>query len=410
MAIDREFSNMLNEHLDLQMIGKTFEERCAVYKKLKKNNKWKGGTLPVPILNAQASSLAFGKYTAENDVSYDDHLRGEISGYKTLTYTLPFKHRDIVEHNGRVNEDSFLRLLVGNLDRAMTFMKNAVSINLLNGGWYDKIAVAGTAGGVVTVNNIQRFQLGQKVKVSAAAAGYITAIDKNAKTITVKDARTAGSAIDLSGELADEKIYLDGQDTEAFFSIKEALLTSAQGGSDSLHGLTKATAGPGAQAPSVDGSDITATNILNKIFDAFTDIRLRTASGNANEIWMNWKHLGSIMKALESSKAPFRTREGSLKSTSFGFTEIEIFTVSTGQTLKVVGVPEMDEDWMAIMDWDAFKFHSNGGFRKVTTPDGNEFYTVRGTTGYTFLVDMELYGDLSAGGVSMCGAIHSISY
>lgn len=410
MAISREFSDMLNEHLDLELVNKSFEDRCEVYKKLKKDNKWKGGTLPVPIKNAQASSLKFGGYTADDDLSYSDYLRGEISGYKTLTYALPFKHRDIVEHNGRVNKDSFLKLLVTNLEDAMMFMKNAVSINLLNGGWYDIIAADGTAGGVVTVTNVQRFQLGQKIKVSAAAAGYVTAIDVNAKQLTIKDARTSGSAIDLSGELAGEKIYLDGQDSEAFFSIKEALLPAAEGGSDTLHGLTKATAGPGVQAPNYDGSSMTASNILNVIFDAYTDVRRRTGAGNANEIWMSWKHLGSVMKALESQKSPFRTKEGSLRSTSFGFTEIEIFTVSTGQSVKVVGVPEMDDDWMAMIDWNAFKFHSNGGFRKVKTPDGNEFYTVRGTTGYTFITDLELYGDLSAGGVSMCGAIHSISY
>ena len=411
MAIEREFSDMLNEHLSLDLMNKEFEDRCYAYKKVEKDNTWKGGTLPVPIKGAQASSMTFGGYTAEDDLAYSKYLRGEISDYTTLTYSLPFRHRDIIEHNGRVNKDSFLKVLTSNMEDAMMFMKNAVSINLLNGGWYDRVTTDGTSGGVVGVANTYRFQIGQKLKVGSAGAvvGYVRNIDKNAKTITLFDAREGGAAVDVTGATVagDNKVYLDGQEAEAFFSIREALLPASLDGSDTLHGLVK-TSNPNLEARAIDGSAFTSANFIDNVFDAFTDVRQSGQAAGDIEAVMSWKKLGTIMKRLENAKVAFRVSEGSRKDLLYGVTEIEIASVSNGQKLKVVGIAECDTDVVFMIDWKNFGFHSNGGFRKVKTPDGNEFYPVRSTSGYVYICDIELYGDLSAQGAGHQGVIHSL--
>lgn len=412
MAIQREFADMLNEHLTLDLMNNEFEKRCYAYQKLEKDNSWKGGTLPVPIKGAQASSIMYGGYTAEADLAHSKYLRGEITDYKTLTYSLPFRHRDIIEHNGRVNRDSFLKVLTSNLDDAMMFLKNAVSINLLNGGWYDRVTINGTVAGVLGVANTYRFQIGQKIKVGAAGAvtGYVRAIDKNAGTITLFDAREGGAAVDVSSATVagDNKIYLDGQEAEAFFSIREAILPAFLDGSDILHGLAKAT-NPNLQARIVDGSALTATTIIDGLFDAYTDVRQAGGATGTVEAVCSWKTLGHVMKKLEAAKVGYRVVENSRKDLLYGVTEIEIASVAKGERVKLVGIAECDNDVVYFIDWKHFGFHSNGGIRKVKTPDGNEFYPVRTTEGYTYIVDIELFGDLSAQGAGKCGALHSLS-
>lgn len=408
MAIEREFADMLNEHLSVDLINNELEDRSAYYKKVPKDESWKGGTLPVPIKGATASNVQYDGYTDESDLAYNDYLRGKEEGYKTLTFSMPFKHRDIIEHNGRVNKDSFLKVLADNIEDGVNFLRNAITINLLNGGHYDLATAAGTNLGVVTVANPQRFQIGQKLEIDSATA-YVRTVDINAKTITVYDARTGGAVVDMSGVASGDKIFLPGQNGKGFLSLKEIILPASLGGSDTLHTLTKAS-NPRLQTPSYNGSSITASNILDTIFDAFVDVKTRGGMGNATEVWMSWKHLGSCMKKLESQKGPFRTKEGSLKAGLFGFMEIEVFQVGTGQTVKLVGVPEQDHDFMAIIDWNVLKFSSNGGIRRVATPDGNNFYTKRATTGYTYIADLELFGQQTCNGPTALGAIHSISY
>ena len=69
-----------------------------------------------------------------------------------------------------------------------------------------------------------------------------------------------------------------------------------------MYGVSK-LAYPYLQAVNIDGSAITATNILKKIFDGYVEVRTK-AKGTANEILMSYKHLGSIMKIIELCPRP----------------------------------------------------------------------------------------------------------
>lgn len=414
MSIKTQFDNMLNEYLTLDLMKNEIEDRAAIYKALPKDNGWKGGTLPVPIQGTQASSIAYDKYTAEDDISFDEYLRGEVSGYKTLTYALAFRHKDIVEHNS-IKKNSFLRVMTNQVENSMNFLKNAMDINLMNGGWYDRATADGTAAGVIAITSVQRFKIGQKLNVGASGAtvGYVTAIDKSAKTITLSDARTGGSVIDLSSIVtaaADNKIYLDGQFGKAFFSIREALLPASLSGSDTLHGIAKST-NPNLQSMMIDGSGaFTAASFIDDLFDAYTTVRTSGEAVGRPKAYMNWIHLAKVMKKLENAKVGFRVTEGSRQDSLYGVTEMELFSVAKGEKITVVGLPNMDTDFIAIADVEKnFGWHSNGGIRKVETPDGDKFHTVRGTDGYKFICDYEVFGDLTAQGAGNCGVIHSIA-
>lgn len=413
MATTRSFQDMLNEYLTFDLLKEELVKRDYVLTKIEKDDGWKGGTIPVPFKGAGASSVAFGSLTAGNDVAEDAYVRGEITSMKEAWGTMHFNHRDLIEHDGKITETSFLKILPDAVDDFMTFMKQVVSINLLNGSHFAKATATGTVGGVLAVDHPDRFMIGQKVVVddgnSVEVSGYVRTIDLNTKELTIYDARSGGSVVDLSMYTVaqDAKVYVPGQQPSlglGFQSIKGALLSAANGGSATLHGQTK-TAYPFLQAINVSGAAVSSSNILSKLFDAYVTIRT-FGKGNPNEVVMSYRNLGYVLQNLETSKGAFNVVAGSEKTSVYGWTEVMIGGVKG--MLKVVGVQEADDDTMMFLDWRAFKFISNGFFKKRIAPDGKHYFEQRATTGYSYLVDMCVFGELAVSRPSYCGIMHSV--
>lgn len=420
MATSRTFQDMLNEYLTYDLLKEEMVKRDYLLTRVEKDNGWKGGTLPVPFKAAGASSVAFGQLTASNDVAEDKHVRGEISSQKEVWGTMLFNHRDLMEHDGSIPEKTFLRILPDAVEDFMDYMKMAVSINLLNGSHVAKAidgsSVGGqanpTAAGLISVDRPDRFMINQKVVLdddnSAAGDYYVIAININTQTLTLSATR-GGAAADLTAYTVAQnaKLYHEGAQSNSFTSLKESLLSAANGGSASLYGQTKVSY-PFLQSINVDGASITAANILSKIFDAFVRIR-QLGKGNPNEVLMSYKHFGSVLKALESSKGAFNVEPGSQKTSVYGWTEVTIGSVAKG-ALKIVAIQELDDDVIMFIDWRALKFHTNGFFKKRIAPDGKHYFEQRATTGYTYLVDMCLFGDMVLSRPSYCGILYGISY
>ncbi len=415
MATTRSFNSMLNEYLAIDLLKGEFLKRDWLLSNVEKDDGWKSGTLPVPFKGAQASSLKFGGLTDSTDVSEYAYVRGQVTTQPELWGTLKFNHRDLMEHDGKVNEKSFLKQLPDQIDEFMDYIKMMASIHLLSGPHLAVVTVDGTAGGVLGVDKIDRFDIGQKVTLddgdSAQVDVYVIAIDVNGSTITVSASR-GGAALDVSGYTTAQsaKIYHDGvlvagTATNNMTSLKSALLSAANGGSATLYGQTK-LAYPYLQAVNVSGSGITASNILDRIFDAYTTVRSK-ARGNANKILLSYKHLGSIMKLIETQKGPFKTTANQMKASQYGWTEIEVTSVKG--TLTIIGIQEMADTEIMFLDMGAMKFFSNGMFKKRQSPDGNQFYEVRATTGYYYLVDVSLFGDLIVHKPGNCGIIYAVA-
>ena len=95
------------------------------------------------------------------------------------------------------------------------------------------------------------------------------------------------------------------------------------------------------------------------------------------------------------------------KTSLYGWTEITVTSVKG--TLKVVGIQEMDDDVIMLLDMSALKYYSNGDLiRKRIAPDGKQYYEKRATTGYYYVVDMCALGELVLLAPTKCGIIHSI--
>lgn len=420
MSTTRTFQDMLNEYLPNKLLKEEMIKRDYILSNIEKDDKWKGGKTPVPFKAAGSSSIRMGGLTASNDVSQDKFIRGNLEDYKECWGTMIFNHRDLMDHSGKVVEDSFLKILPDTIEDFMDVMKMTVSVQLGTGPHFSVVTDATNAAtGVLLATHIDRFQLDQKVTLddndTAAASFYVIAINVNAGagnigSVTLSATR-GGAFADVSAYSVAQaaKFYTDGAETTFFTSIRSALLSAANGGSATIHGQSK-LAYPFLQAVNVSGASITAANILDKLFDAYTEVRQK-AKGKADRFLMSYKHFGSILKLLENKAngaANWNVSVGEKKASIYGWDEIEITSVKG--KLTVVGIQEWDDDVIAILDMKSMIFRSNGFFQKRKSPEGNEYFEIRNTTGYQYLLDICLFGELEVNKPGQNGIIHSISY
>lgn len=403
---------MLNEHLNYDLLKEEMIKRDYILQTVEKDDDWLGGTLPVPFKSAGASSVAFGSLTASNDVAEDGFVRGQVTTQPEVWGSMLFNHRDLMEHD-KISEQNFLKILPDAIDDFMDYMKQVVCLNMTNGSAFATATDNGdTAGtGKMTFDRPERFVIGQKVGLKGTSAAlayfYVVAIAMDTGVVTFSTTRGGAASTVVAYTLADAtKAYHDGAVSNSLTSLKLSLLSSANGGNSTLYGQTKATY-PYLQSINVSGAAVTAVNILDKIFDAYTVIRNR-GKGNPTDVLCSYKHLGSIMKQLEVGKGAFNVVPNSTKVNVYGWTEISIFTVKG--VIKIVGIQEIDDDYIMFIDWRALKLHSNGFFRKRVSPDGKEYYEVRATTGYYYITDICFFGDLVLYRPSYCGIMYSISY
>jgi len=415
MGTTRSFQAMLNEYLSYDLMKEELIKRDWLLSNIEVEDGWKGGTIPVPFEGAAASSLKYGGLTGQSDISEYQYVRGQITAMPEVWGSLKFNHRDLMEHDGKVNEKSFLKMLPGQIDNFMQGIKECVSEDILNG---PKVAVVtdatNAATGIMIVDRIEKFMLGQKLVLidnnSAQVDVYVIAINMNTSAVTLSLTR-GGAAADVSAYTVAQaaRFYRDGvlvagTVTNAFASLRDGLLSAANGGSASLYGQSK-LAYPYLQAINVDGSSVSSSNILTKLFDGYNEVR-KKARGNANKIVMSYRNMGYVMAAIETQKGAFKVTPTTSKASLYGWTEIELTSVKGSLTL--IAVQELRDDVIMYLDMAAFKFITNGFFKKRTAPDGKQYFEVRDTTGYSYLLDICLFGEFVLHAPSKCGIMHSI--
>lgn len=418
MNTNRDFQSMLNEYLPIELLKEEMMKRVYIFDKAEMDDGWKGGNLVVPFEGQHASSIEYGQLADQTDISKYKYVRGGISTQPESWATMIFQHRDLQEHDGKIPESTFLKILPNQIDDMLGYFKTATAANLLNGPHFATLTVSGTNVGVIEVDKIDRFTLDQKLSLqdgnTAAAFYYVIAIDINGGTLlagsVTLSATRGGAAADVSAYTTGQaaKCYHPGAQTGSFTSLKSQLLSLANGGSTNLFGVSKLLY-PYLQAVQVPGASITATNIMQKIFDAYTRRQQLAKGGAAPEVLMSFKHFGSCLKLLEVQKGPFNVVPNSRKVSQFGWDTIEVGSVS-GQVLKLVGIQEMDDDSIMLLDWSTITFYSNGMFKRRTAPDGKQYFEIRATTGYAYILDHSLFGDLVCKAPWKNAIISGISY
>ena len=412
MPTNRDFNALLNEYLPLDLLKNEYMKRDYLMTRVNHDESWKGGQLIVPFEGQHASSVEFGQLAASSDISKYNYVRGTIASQPEAWGSLVFNHRDLIEHDGKIPESTFLKILPGQVDAMMTYFKMVMSVHLLGGPHFATVTDSTNADtGVFLVDRIDRFSLSQKLSLdddnSTAAAAYVIAISIDGKSVTLSASR-GGSAADFSAyTLAQNaKMYHPGAQATGFTGLTSQLLSLANGGTTNLFGAAK-TAYPFLQCPNISGAGISATNILDKIFDAYVQRMILGKGGKAPEVLMSFKHFGSILKLIEVQKGGYNVVPNSRSTNAYGWAEIEIGSVA-GQTLKIVGVQEVNDSVIMFLDWDSVTFYSNGLFKRRKAPDGKEYFESRATTGYSYILDHCLFGDLVCTAPWKNAILHSI--
>lgn len=411
MATTRSFDTMLNEYAPNKLFKEELKKRNWLYNNIEKDDSWLGGSLIVPFLGANASSVAFGSLTDTTDVAEDVAVRGSVTAYKEAWGTLKFNETDLMQH-GKMSEQNLMKILPDQITYFMDYFANVISTNMLIGAAFDVLTADGDASGNITVGHPERFVIGQKVSLddddSSPVTGYVKTVAMDTGVINLVTARSGATPVNASTYTVAQnaKVYNDGQQSNGFLSLKEGLLSSANGGSSTLYGQTKSTY-PYLQAINVSGSTVTASNILSKIFDAYVQIRNK-GKGKPFKVVMSYKNFGSCVKNLEDTKGAYNVKQGSANAEVYGWDEIQVGGFAG--TLSLVAVQEMSDSEIFFLDMNSMKFYSNGGIKKRIGPDGLSFFTARATTGYSYYVDVCLFGELVLEHPSSCGILHSISY
>jgi hypothetical protein len=412
MATNRDFSSMLNQYLPLDLLKNEYMKRDYLMSKVNMDESWKGGDLIVPFEGQHASSVEFGALAAADDISKYDYVRGSITTQPEVWGSLIFQHRDLIQHDGKIPESTFLRILPSQVDSFMTYLKMAVSVHLLGGPHFAKVTDATDAAtGIMIVDRVDRFALSQKVSLDddndTAATYYVIAVNVNTKAVTLSATRGGGAANVSTYTVAQNaKFYHPGAQASGMTSLRSQLLSLANGGSANLFGVEKVDY-PFLQCPNISGSTVSATNILDKIFDAYTQRMILGKGGKAPEVLMSFKHFGSVLKLLENQKGQYNVVPNSRSANTYGWAEISVGAVGN-QTLKLVGVQECDDDLIYFLDWDGITFYSNGLFKRRRAPDGKEYFESRATTGYSYILDHCLFGDLVCTAPWKQAVLHSI--
>ena len=411
MATTRSFQDMLNQYLPNKLLIEEMVERDWMLKNVEMDNSWLGGDLVVPFQGSQASSVSFGSLTSSTDVAEDNYVRGEITTQPEVWGTMLFNQRDLMEH-GKITEQNFLKMLPDTVERFMDYMKQCISLSFINGPAFAKFSADGDSSGNFTTDRPERFVLGQKVSIdddnSSPVTGYVRTIAMDTGVITVYDARTGGSAVNLSGYTVAQnaKVYFDGSQPNPLTSLRNSLLSAANGGDSTLYGKTK-TAYPYLQAINVSGASLTSTTLLQGVFDAFVTIKNR-GKGMPSKALMSYTRWGQVLTTLEGQKGSYHIDQTSRKVSAYGWDEIDI--LGPKGKLTFVAVQEMDDDVIFFLDTrpSVMKIYTNGGFKKRIAPDGKEYFEIRNTTGYQYLLDICFFGDFVLLRPSYCGILYAI--
>lgn len=416
MAITRTFNEMLLDYVPEELLKNEVVKKDWFLSKVDIVDGWAGGSMEVAFKEATASSMQYGGLTADTDIGESVLVRGSVAGHKYVSSSLIFNQRDLVEHTGsnKISKKSFLKILPDEISDHTQLLRDMVSSNLLNGKKLVKAAGNGSAGGVIKVDRPEKLKVGMKVEfhdtpATAPITAYVKAIDLSTQLVTFVTTRGGSTNPTLVAWTTANGAYLTlpGADTDAFAGLKEMLLSATNGGVASLYGKSKALY-TYLQTHNESGATITGTNILKPIFNAYNNHR-RFYTGDARKVVMSFKNLAAVMTECEASKGAFQVVQGSRKQTVYGWDEVAIMGVGGG-VLEIVAVNDLDDDVIMGLDFSAFKFHTNGLIRRIKSPEGLEYFTKRAATGYQYILDHELYGELVLTAPQKCWIIFGINF
>jgi len=401
MGATQNFGALLKRYTPEKVFENTLMKLSYIYANCDKDKSWAGGTYEIPLDEAGFSSSQYGSLAAANDIAEGEVALGTTT-MKELWNSLLIREADLYRHGDM--EQSYLKIVPDRIDRFVEWIKNNVSAEFLAGGRLAKATANGDVSGNITVDKVYLFQKGQKVTVddanSSPVSGYIRTININTNVITLYDARTGGSAVDLSGYTTAQNaiVQVVGAASEQFTSLMAYTLPAANGGSDTIFGKTK-TDYTVLQSLNDSGSGWTASSVLDDLYGAMYKFSEKR-SGVFKEAWIDFGKMKNISNILENS----RRYSVSDKKAGFGWASVNILGPE-GET-KIVALREMPKEVVYFGDVKNIKFAGKEPFKRKMYDD-KEYFMVRGSTGPEYIQDIALRGEFIVQPAQFA-AVHSI--
>ena len=435
-ATTAEFNRLLKKYSPYSLMAEEAKKRDYFLSKVNIKDGWKGGQMDIPFKAAKASSRRFGKLVKADEINKAKYGIGAITKYKELWGAMVFDDHDLLRHDNM--EQSFIKILPDQLEDFVTGMKEEAGRNFLNRNAISRITAnpthldppvaaayeAALTLGVLEVTRPENFELGQRVEVGVVrgikGTGYVQNINVQDHEIELHTTYAGGTPLDMSiltGIAVDSATFdicaiQDGLTaSEVFTSLDDQLLSLANGGSAEVFGVPK-TAYPYTQSFNFDGSGIsTGADLIKKIFESML-LTKRIGKGAPTEALMSHKLLAGVMSSLQNGLVSGSNSQGpqyflkDTKASLYGWTEIEVIGVEG--SLKLVGINEMEDDTVKILDWRGIDLHTNGLFERHSDLNGDEFYVERTEDGYKYITDVRMFGELVVCRPSYQGIIYGV--
>lgn len=401
MGATASYGALQKRYMPEKLIENQFAKVSYIYSNCTKDKTWRGGTYEIPLLESGFSSLQFGSLAASNDIAEMEVAMGTTT-MKELWGSILVREADLYRHQDM--EQSYLEILPGRVDEFVKFAQGQVTAHFLAGGRIAKATADGEADGEITVDKVYLFRKGMKVTIdddnSSPVSGYVRAINVNTNKLTIYDARSGGSVVDLSGYATAQNalVQIVGTSSEQFTSMKTYLLPASLGGSNSAYGLTK-TDYTVLQSLQKDGSAFTAETILDDLLGTYYEFAEKRGDV-FKEIWVSYGVFKNISKILEVSR---KYVTGDRKA-GYGWNSVDIVGAEGGA--RIVALREMPNDVMYVGDVKNVKFAGADQFKKKLYGN-DEHFMIRDTTGPAFITDMALRGDFIVKPAEW-GVVHSV--
>lgn len=397
MSTTENFSVMLKEYMPNELLLNEVEKLNWFLKKLKRDSNWGYGPYQIPAETQEYSRFEWGQLPAANDIPGAKYAKPEVTSPKELFGSMIFDNKDLERHDGDMKK-SFLQIMPNKVRQFAQRMEEQANIALLGDGSIALATANSTAGGVVTVGKrIGVFTNGMKVTMKAGAStvsGYVNNIDISAGTFKLVTAPGGSTGVDLTAYTvaAGTVVYLPNGNVERMTSIIDIVFPESMGGADTLYNnaVVKADS-PVFQPYTTDLSTATTgANFLSALYDFYFDVEELGRSGVRKEVIVPFYAFKAIAKATETS----RKYEAADVETTYGSKSIKL--TGPNGAMIVTGARGLAPGKMICMDWDAVVLASRGELIKKAKKLGDDFFEVRNTSGYQFIVDKKLEAELIA--------------
>lgn len=372
MALDMtSFAAALKQHyLDFTVKNLVYKDNPALGL-IKKDEKFGGSNMPLPLIygNPQGRSASFAN-------ALSNKTNSSIKAF-TLTrvsdYSLANIDNQTIEAS-QGDSDAFMRAATTEIDGAINGATRSLATALFRNGTgsIGKISAGSTVGSatitLASLSDVVNFEVGMTLQLSATDGAtprsgtvVLTAVDRNAGTLTASGNWTAGISAAAAGDFilvqGDSNAKLSGFDawipmpsiltSSAFFGVDRTIDTVRLGGNN---------------------KDYTGVPIEEALIDQAA--RIAREGGKPNRCFLNFDNYANLEKALGS-----KVQYVDIKSdVGIGFEGMKI--MGPKGPIDIIPDQNCQGDRFYMLQWDTWGLYSLGMAPKLLKSDGLEFLRV----------------------------------